>query len=436
VLSGIPDVATLVSRVRPAVVNITTVHEVKAPEGGFGFPDFENLLPFFGHGPGGWPHRGGGDVAKQQALGSGFLVDTQGHVVTNAHVVSDADVVKVKLADDREYQAKVVGKDERLDVALLALEGAPKDLPATSLGQSGALRVGDYVVAIGNPFGLGNTVTMGIVSAKGRSIGAGPYDDFIQTDASINPGNSGGPLFDLHGQVVGINTAINPQGRGIGFAIPIDAIKDILPQLLATGHVSRGRLGVVIQSMDDDLARALGMDHPHGALVGRVEPGSPADKSGIKDGDVIIQVDGSDVPRSEDLPRLIAAHRPGTQVKVTALRDRQSRSFDIVLAALQDNADKPAMGRSDSGADRGERASSLGISVADDAGHVVVARVAPDGPASGKIREDDVIVEIDHQRVTSASDVATKLSARHSDKPVLLRIKRGDEEHYVAITSR
>jgi serine protease Do len=178
------------------------------------------------------------------------------------------------------------------------------------------------------------------------------------------------------------------------------------------------------------------MDHPHGALVGRVEPGSPADKSGIKDGDVIIQVDGSDVPRSEDLPRLIAAHRPGTQVKVTALRDRQSRSFDIVLAALQDNADKPAMGRSDSGADRGERASSLGISVADDAGHVVVARVAPDGPASGKIREDDVIVEIDHQRVTSASDVATKLSARHSDKPVLLRIKRGDEEHYVAITSR
>ncbi len=277
VLAGTPDVATLVSRVRPAVVNITTVHEIKLPQGGFGFPDFENLLPFFGHGPGVLPRRGE-ETAKQQALGSGFVVDAQGHVVTNAHVVNEADVVKVKLSDDREYQAKVVGKDERLDVAVLLLEGAPKNLPVASLGQSGALRVGDYVVAIGNPFGLGNTVTMGIVSAKGRSIGAGPYDDFIQTDASINPGNSGGPLFDLHGQVVGINTAINPQGRGIGFAIPIDAVKDVLPQLLATGHVARGRLGVLIQGMDEDLAKALGMDQPRGALVGRVESGSPAAK--------------------------------------------------------------------------------------------------------------------------------------------------------------
>ncbi len=216
--------------------------------------------------------RRGEETAKQQALGSGFVVDAQGHVVTNAHVVNEADVVKVKLSDDREYQAKVVGKDERLDVAVLLLEGAPKNLPVASLGQSGALRVGDYVVAIGNPFGLGNTVTMGIVSAKGRSIGAGPYDDFIQTDASINPGNSGGPLFDLHGQVVGINTAINPQGRGIGFAIPIDAVKERpAPHLLATGHVVRGRLGVLIQGMDEDLAKALGMDQPRGALVGRVE---------------------------------------------------------------------------------------------------------------------------------------------------------------------
>ena len=182
---------------------------------------------------------------KQQALGSGFLVDAQGHVVTNAHVVDDADVVKVKLADDREYRAKVVGKDDRLDVAVLKLEDPPHDLPVRRRSaRATPLRVGEYVVAIGNPFGLGNTVTMGIVSAKGRTIGAGPYDDFIQTDASINPGNSGGPLFNLRGQVVGINTAINPQGKGIGFAIPIDAVEATsLPQLLATGHVSRGRLG-------------------------------------------------------------------------------------------------------------------------------------------------------------------------------------------------
>jgi serine protease Do len=436
VLAGTPDVATLVSRVRPAVVNITTVHEVKLPRGEFGFPDFENLLPFFGHGPGGFPHRGGEDTARQQALGSGFVVDAQGHVVTNAHVVNDADIVKVKLADDREYQAKVVGKDERLDVAVLALDGAPRDLPVTSLGQSGNLRVGDYVVAIGNPFGLGNTVTMGIVSAKGRSIGAGPYDDFIQTDASINPGNSGGPLFDLHGQVVGINTAINPQGRGIGFAIPIDAVKDILPQLLATGHVARGRLGVVIQGMDEDLAKALGMDQPHGALVGRVEPGGPAEQAGIKSGDVIVQVDGHEVPRSEDLPRMIASHRPGTQAKLVVLRDRQSRTFDVVLAPLQDASDRPVPRQPDSGVERGQRAPTLGISVADEDGHVVVVRVSPDGPASGKLRDGDVIEEVDHQAVTLAADLAAKIGAGRADRPALLRIRRGNEERYVAIAMR
>jgi len=436
VLAGTPDVATLVSRVRPAVVNITTVHEVKMPQGGFGFPDFENLFPFFGHGFGGIPRPGGEGTAKQQALGSGFVVDAQGHVVTNAHVVSEADVVKVKLADDREYQAKVVGKDERLDVAVLALEGAPKDLPVTSLGQSGSLRVGDYVVAIGNPFGLGNTVTMGIVSAKGRSIGAGPYDDFIQTDASINPGNSGGPLFDLHGQVVGINTAINPQGRGIGFAIPIDAVKDVLPQLLATGRVARGRLGVLIQGMDEDLAKALGMDQARGALVGRVESGSPADQVGIKDGDVIVEVDGHDVPKSEDLPRMIASHRPGTHVSLVVLRDRQRKTFDVVLAPLQDTGEKVSERQPETGADRGQRAPALGISLVDQDGHAVVAHVSPDGPASGKLRAGDVIEEINHQAVTGAADVASKIGVGRGDKPVLLRIKRGDEDRYVAIAPR
>ncbi|MBV9949503.1 MAG: trypsin-like peptidase domain-containing protein, partial [Myxococcales bacterium] len=261
VLPGTPDVATLVARVKPSVVNITTIQEVKVPRGNFGFPGFEDMLPFpfFRQGPNG-PHRGGGPggeegdtTMKQQALGSGFIIDAEGHVVTNAHVIDDANTVKVKLADDREYRAKVVGKDTRLDVAVLQLENAPQDLPVASLGSSEDLRVGDYVVAIGNPFGLGNTVTMGIVSAKGRSIGAGPYDDFIQTDASINPGNSGGPLFNLRGQVVGIDTAINPQGKGIGFAIPIDSTKQVLPQLIATGHVARGRLGVLIQGMDQDL---------------------------------------------------------------------------------------------------------------------------------------------------------------------------------------
>src|SRR5262249_37613876 len=215
--TAMPDVATLAAKVRPAVVNVTTVHTVRTRE-------ITDPFDFFGLGGPRSGRGGGGDrLLRQQALGSGFIIDAQGHVVTNAHVVDKADQVKVKLGDDRELDAKVRGRDERLDLAVLELQGV-KDLPFVPLGDSDALRVGEYVVAIGNPFGLGQTVTMGIVSAKSRAIGAGPYDDFIQTDASINPGNSGGPLFNLHGQVVGINTAINPAGKGIGFAIPVDAL--------------------------------------------------------------------------------------------------------------------------------------------------------------------------------------------------------------------
>ncbi len=444
VLPGTPDVATLVAKVKPAVVNITTVTETKMPHGNFdfgGMPDLGKLFPFFGQGPngqmrpmprGGEGDEGGDQVMKQQALGSGFLVDAQGHVVTNAHVIDGATTVKVKLSDDREFRAKVVGKDTRLDVAVLQLESPPKDLPVVSLGKSDALRVGEYVVAIGNPFGLGDTVTMGIVSAKGRTIGAGPYDDFIQTDASINPGNSGGPLFDLHGQVVGINTAINPQGKGIGFAIPIDEVKQELPQLIATGHVSRGRLGVVIQGMDEDLAKAVGLDRPKGALVEQVEPGSPADKAGIKSGDVILSVDGQPVPHSEDLPRMIAPHQPGTTVNLQVWRDRATRSMTVSLASLKEET---AQGDQDQSgpAEPGAKSSSLGIAVGDEDGQVVVERVTPDGPADGKLRRGDVIEEINHQPVTTAADLGAKVKATPADKPVLLRVKRGDQSRYVAI---
>jgi serine protease Do len=442
VLAGTPDIATLAARVKPSVVNITTVQEVKVPRSDFpfpGFPGFEDMFPFFRQGPNGMRRHGGGEgdeVLKQQALGSGFIVDSQGHVVTNAHVIDEADTVKVKLADDREYRAKVVGKDTRLDVAVLELEKAPHDLPVAALGSSDVLRVGEYVVAIGNPFGLGNTVTMGIVSAKGRSIGAGPYDDFIQTDASINPGNSGGPLFNLRGEVVGINTAINPQGKGIGFAIPIDAVKNILPQLVATGHVSRGRLGVLIQGMDQDLAKALGMDRPHGALVEEVEPGSPADKAGIKSGDVVVAVDGRDVPHSEELPRVIAQHKPGTHVHLTVLRDKHSRDFDVALAPLKDQEESQNSAGQSQGPGAGSQAapsSALGFSVHDEDGQVVVQRVSPDGAAQGKLRPGDIVESVNQQSVTSAADVATKVQAAPNDRPVLLRIKRGDQSHYVAI---
>jgi serine protease Do len=443
VLPGTPDIATLAAKVKPSVVNITTVQAVKIPHGQFGFPGFpgfEGLFPFFRQDPDGTPHghfgggeEGGDDVMKQQALGSGFIVDGQGHVVTNAHVVDDADIVKVKLADDREYRAKVVGKDRRLDVAVLQLERAPTDLPIAALGSSESLRVGEYVVAIGNPFGLGNTVTMGIVSAKGRTIGAGPYDDFIQTDASINPGNSGGPLFNLRGQVVGINTAINPQGKGIGFAIPIDAVRQVLPQLVASGHVSRGRLGVLIQGMDEDLAKALGLDRPHGALVENVEPGSPAEKAGIKSGDVIVTVDGQDVPHSEELPRMVAQHRPGSQLRLKILRDRQSREVDVALAELSEPGEEPTGSRSQGPGSQPGSPSTLGLSVTEEGGQVIVRRVAPDGPAQGKLRPGDVIESVNQQPVAGANDLASKVQAAAADRPVLLRVKRGDQSRYVAI---
>jgi serine protease Do len=440
VLPGTPDVATLVAKVQPSVVNITTVQEVKVPRGNLDFPGFGDLFPFFNQQqPGMRRHRGGeqggGDqVMKQQALGTGFIVDGQGHVVTNAHVIDEANLVKVKLADEREYRAKVVGKDDRLDVAVLQLENAPHDLPVAALGASDALRVGEYVVAIGNPFGLGDTVTMGIVSAKGRSIGAGPYDDFIQTDASINPGNSGGPLFNLRGQVVGINTAINPNGKGIGFAIPIDAVKQVLPQLIATGHVERGRLGVVIQNMDEDLAKAVGLDRARGALVEEVEAGSPADKAGIKSGDVIVAVDGQNVPHSVDLPRMVAPHKPGTPVRLTVLHDRQQRDVTVTLAALKEEGEKGGeQSQLGPGMEQRSRTSPLGISVADEDGQVVVQRVAPDGPADGKLRPGDVIEEINHQPVTNTSDVPAKIHAAPADKPVLLKVRRGDQSRFVAI---
>jgi len=422
-LTGAPDVAALVAKVKPAVVAISTTRDVKLQR--FAIPGF----PAFGVGSDDGDGDGQqGPTMHQAALGSGIIVDAQGHVVTNAHVVDDATTVKVQI-DDRDYRAKVVGKDTRLDVAVLQIENPPKDLPVASLGTSEQTRVGEYVVAIGNPFGLGNTVTMGIVSAKGRVIGAGPYDDFIQTDASINPGNSGGPLFDLHGQVIGINTAINPNGKGIGFAIPIDAVKGALPQLIASGHVSRGQMGVMIQGMDDGIAKALGMDHAHGALVEDVGSGSPAEKAGIKSGDVITSVDGQDVKTSNELPRIIASHAPGTHVHLGVFRDKHQRDVDVTLEALKDEGAKSDQATPSESAQHG----ALGLSIGDEDGHAVVERVSPDGPADGKLRRGDVIEEVNRKPVTGAQDAVNALKAEKNGDAVLLKVKRGDASRFVAI---
>ncbi len=436
-LSGAPDVATLVAKVKPAVVNITSTRNVKVASmsggmQGMPFANIPGFEEFFGGGQGQpqQPQQEPNRTLHEQALGSGIIVDAQGHVVTNAHVIEGADTVKIKLADDREFAAKVIGKDTRLDVAVLQLENPPRDLPVASLGVSDAARVGEYVVAIGNPFGLGDTVTMGIVSAKGRSIGAGPYDDFIQTDASINPGNSGGPLFDLHGQVIGINTAINPQGKGIGFAIPIDEVKQALPQLIAKGHVSRGQLGVMVQGMDEGIAKALGMDRPHGALVGTVNDGSPGKRAGLQPGDVIVNVDGQDVRHSSDLPRMIASHAPGTQVHLGVLRNGRTQDLVATLGTLQDEQAQPATTEQEGTA---PQSSALGIQVHDESGQVVVDRVAPNGPADGKLAPGDVILEVNRRAVTTSGSALNALRSATKTAPVLLRVKHGDETRFVAI---
>ncbi len=432
VLAGTADVATLAAKVKPAVVNITTVHEMKQarmemPEG-FPFELFGGAGRFRN------PRGGGDEVLKQQALGSGFLIDRKGHVVTNAHVIDDADVVKVKLTDEREYTAKVIGKDLRMDLAVLQLENA-KDLPdPVALGSSDALRVGEYVVAIGNPFGLGNTVTMGIVSAKGRTIGAGPYDDFIQTDASINPGNSGGPLFNLRGQVVGINTAINPNGKGIGFAIPVDELKDVVDQLMVSGKVARGRIGVVIQGVDATLAKALGMDHPHGALIGEVEPDGPGAKAGLQPGDLIEQVDQTDIAHSEDLPRTIARHTPGTRVNLKLLRNGHEQTVGVTLAAINDDKQKGENG-DDPGSPQSPASHTLGIQVGEaPGGGALVERVLPGSPADGQLAPGDVIVEVNHSPIKNAAELLPRVTARaKKGEPLLLRVRREDRVRFVAI---
>ena len=424
-IAGAPDVATLVANVKPAVVNITSVHEAHAPTRGMDLP-----FPFGGPSGGERGEDEGDRVVKQTALGSGFLIDAEGHVVTNAHVVDGADAVRVRLADDREFSAHVVGRDKKLDLAVLKLEGSGvKDLPVTSLGSSDALRVGEYVVAIGNPFGLGDTVTMGIVSAKGRAIGAGPYDDFIQTDASINPGNSGGPLFDLRGQVVGINTAINPNGQGIGFAIPIDIVRDVLPQLIAKGHVERGKLGVIVQPMDNELATALGLDRPHGALVGDTEKGSPAERAGVKAGDVILAVDGKAIDRFEDLPRAVARHAPGTSVTLELYRDKAKLSVPVTLDAM----DTPVAEAAPAAATTPSATHGLGIRLQDSSDGAMVEGIVPGGSADGALLPGDVILEVNRVPVTHASEVADRVKAANVGDAILLKVQRRGVARFVAV---
>src|SRR2546427_5608908 len=327
VVQGLPDFITRAKRMRPVVVNISTT---QVSEGGQGFAS-----PFGEEDPFGdfWRRFFGGPIPRgpqrQRSLGSGFIIDADGSILTNNHVVENAQKIVVKLSDEQEYEAKVLGRDPKTDIAIIKIT-TKTGLTAASLGDSDNLEVGEWVMAIGNPFGLDSTVTSGIVSAKGRHIGQGPYDNFIQTDASINPGNSGGPLINLRGEVVGINTAIFSRtggNMGIGFAIPINLVKEVLPQLRGKGKVTRGYLGVLIQKVTPEIAESLGMDQFKGALVADVTKGGPAENAGIKVGDVIVEFDGKPVNDSAELPLLVARTPVGKTVPVKVIRDKKTENF-------------------------------------------------------------------------------------------------------------
>ncbi|MGW8194911.1 MAG: DegQ family serine endoprotease [Desulforhopalus sp.] len=375
---------------------------------------------------------------RTQGAGSGVIISKDGYILSNNHVVEGAKEVTVTLADKSEYPAKVIGRDPKTDLAVLKID-ADRDLPAAALGDSDLLKVGDWVVAIGNPFGLNHTVTSGIVSAKGRVIGAGPYDDFIQTDASINPGNSGGPLFNVKGEVVGINTAIIPQGQGIGFAIPVDTAKPLIPQLVSHGEITRGYLGVNIQTITPDLAEALNIDGTKGALVADVVPGSPADKSGLQRGDIIVDFNGKNIEDSHDLPAKVAATPVGEQVQVTVLREGHEKQLSVKVGKL--SSDETLLG-SASEPTKGKWGMQLhelnpqmeeryGISA--DQG-VAVVGIDPDSAAAeAGIRQGDVIVEVNRHAVKSIDDVKKSISQAKDKDRLLLLVQRQNGKFYIPL---
>ncbi len=335
---GLPDFSELVERHGAAVVNISTTQVVKGRNMQSPFP-FDEDDPMFDLFRRFMPPQGPGRSAprdfEHRSLGSGFIISGDGYILTNAHVVDAADEVVVKLTDKREFRAKVIGADKRTDVALIKIEAA--GLPTVKLGDPASLRVGEWVLAIGSPFGFDNSVTAGIVSAKGRSLPQENYVPFIQTDVAINPGNSGGPLFNMKGEVVGMNSQMysRPGGfMGISFAIPIDLALDIQNQLKANGRVSRGRMGVVIQEVTKELADSFGLAKPQGALVNAVEKGGPAEKAGIEPGDVVLRFDGKAINASSDLPRIVGATRPGSKVAVGLWRKGAPREVEVVVAEL------------------------------------------------------------------------------------------------------
>jgi serine protease Do len=452
---GAPDsFADLADRLAPAVVNISTTQVIRGHPGGqeFKLPPgspFEEFREFFEH------QRPDAPPRRATSLGSGFIIDPLGYVVTNNHVIDDADEITVILADQTEFKATVIGRDVKTDLALVKVK-TDRRLPFVKWGQSQKTRVGDWVLAIGNPFGLGGSVTAGIVSARGRNINAGPYDDFIQTDAAINRGNSGGPMFNMDGEVIGINSAIvSPSGGsvGIGFAVPSSLAQPVISQLREFGRVKRGWLGVRIQTVTDEIAQGLGLPHAEGALVASVSDKGPAASGGIAAGDVILKFDGREVADMHHLPRMVAETTVGRSVPVELWHKNGRKRIEVVLGELPDDEQKVAAAeRAPSrSATAGSAVAELGLSLsaptravrekfklADDVAGVVITEVKPGSPAEEKrLQPGDVIVKIgpNQAAVSSPADVRARIAEARkvNAHTVLVLVETEGNRRFVAL---
>jgi len=449
---GLPDFADLVERHGGAVVNISTTQVVRS---GRGLPQFPNVPeddPFFEFFRRFLPPNPGPREFESRSLGSGFIISADGYILTNAHVVDGADDITVRLTDKREFRAKVVGTDRRTDVAVLKIDAA--GLPRVTLGDPNRLRVGEWVVAIGSPFGFDNSVTAGIVSAKGRALPQENFVPFIQTDVAINPGNSGGPLFNLRGEVIGINSQIYSRTggfMGLSFAIPIDVAMDIGQQLRATGRVARGRIGVVIQEVTKELAESFGLRKPQGALVSALEKGGPAQAAGIEASDIILRFDGKPVNASADLPRIVAATKPGSRAVVEVWRKGASREFTVTVADTPEDRGGPRAGPrgqgpggppGGQGPQQRQSLKPFGLTVIDLSAEQraqlrltggALVEDAQGLAARAGIRRGDVIAAVNNIEIRSAEHLASVLGQAERGRNVALLVRRGDNALYVPL---
>ncbi|KQV52141.1 DegQ family serine endoprotease [Massilia sp. Root335] len=447
-VTGLPDFADLVDKVGPAVVNIRTTERVRLDQGGGDEEMQEFLRRFFGgqmtpRGRRGGPVEQPQEERVQRGVGSGFIISDDGFVLTNAHVVEGADEVVVTLTDRREFKAKVLGSDARSDVALLKVDG--RNLPSVRIGDSSRIRVGEWVIAIGSPFNLENTVTAGIISAKARDTGE--YLPLIQSDVAVNPGNSGGPLINMRGEVIGINSQIATLSggyNGISFAVPIDEVMRVSDQIRKTGKVTRGRLGVQISEVTTDVAESLGLGRARGAEVAMVEPGGPADKAGVKVGDIILKFNGKDIDRSSDLPRLVGGSAVGSRATVTVWRRGSQLDLPVTIVELQEEKSPTARATPKKPAPD-QAPNALGLHVSDlsavqkrelktEAG--VLVEFAEGRAASAGIRQGDVIQQMNNVEITGAAQFNGLVAKLDAKKPVALLVRRDNVSRYLVIRPR